>query len=44
MDIKTDILYDDRRSEYFPLIVDEMHRQKISKYIFVDPIPHDNVV
>jgi hypothetical protein len=44
MDIKTYILYDDRRSEYFPLIVDEMHRQKISKYIFVDPIPHDNVV
>jgi hypothetical protein len=44
MDIAPNILYDDRRLEYFPLIVDEMQRQGIVDYKWVSPIMSNNVV
>jgi len=44
MDIIPQILYDDRRNEFFPLIVEEMRRQKIVKYNLVSPILANDVV
>ncbi len=43
-DIVPQILYDDRWPEYFSFIVDEMHNQGISKYVWHSPIMDDNVV
>jgi hypothetical protein len=42
--MRVNILYDDRRPEYLPLIMDEVIRQGIDNYEFVTPIPDDNVV
>jgi len=38
------ILYDNRRSEYFPLIQEEMDRQKITEYTLFPPVPRETVV
>lgn len=38
------ILYDDRRFEDFPVIVEEMMRQGISNYRLANPVMCDNVV
>jgi len=44
MDIVPNILYDDRRLEHFPLIVEEMKRQNIVNYKWVSPIMSNSVV
>ena len=42
--IVPNILYDDRRFEHFPLIVEEMKRQNIVNYKWVSPIMSNSVV
>lgn len=44
MDVIPQILYDDRRCEFFPLIVSEMERQSIVKYNLISPILTNDVV
>lgn len=44
MDVIPQILYDDRRCEFFPLIVSEMERQGIVKYNLISPILTNDVV
>jgi hypothetical protein len=38
------ILYDDRRSEFFPSIKEEMARQNIKDYTIFPPVPHGTVI
>ncbi len=42
--IVPNILYDDRRFEDFPMIVEEMKRQGITDYKWANPVMCDNVV
>lgn len=42
--LKIFILYDDRRSDYYPLILSEMENQGILDYTIVPPVPRETVV